>query len=258
MGTFCDHSPLAFLAGALYALCLPGNAVTLPFPLGLLGVALMLSRPTFLRIALFSLGYCCFAQYWIAHTLQEFGGIPFPWNVLLTGAYSLITLPQYFVFALALKLIQVLPHPFLATTPIPKKYPGIALALTFIEYYCPQQFPHHLGYHWLQIAPELGLAPIGGVPSFPSLVFGSPWDWLHWYRNRRIDLWCAGIRRPFRGPQRPGSSQSLQKRWADLVRTPGSSQYRQLYQNQFWPTHSKKLSRRSYPFPSALPSAPWI
>ena len=183
---------LPFTAGALYALCLPGNFVTLPFPLGILGVAIFLARPSLLRFALFSLGYCCFAQYWVAHTLQEFGGFPSFLSILLTAAYSLITLPQYLVFILLLKAIQKWMPPKITDTPINPSTKNVllALALTFIEYFCPQQFPHHLGYHWLQMAPQLGLAPLGGVPLFSFVSFWMALAMVQWFRVRQIDT-CA-------------------------------------------------------------------
>ena len=190
METFLRHYILTFIAGSMYALCLPGSVVTLPFPLGILGIALLLAHPTLLRIALFSLGYCCFAQYWVAHTLQEFGGIPFHWSILLTGAYSLITLPQYFVFVLLLRLLRPYPTPSWLQHPSRKNI-LIALTLTSIEYYCPQLFPHHFGYHWLQITPQLGLAPIGGVPLFSFFSFWIALGLIHWYRNRQADHWCT-------------------------------------------------------------------
>ena len=195
MAVFIDKLPsllLPFVAGALYALCLPGNFITLPFPLGILGVAVFLVRPSFLRFALFSLGYCCLAQYWVAHALQEFGGISSPWNILLTGIYSLITLPQYFVFILAIKAFQKYSFPNSFQNPSRNNILS-ALALTFIEYHCPQQFPHHLGYHWLQVAPWLGLAPIGGVPLFSFISFWVASGMVHWYKTRKIDRWCLGV-----------------------------------------------------------------
>ena len=178
---------LPFPAGAIYALCLPGNFVMLPFPLGILGVAIFLANPSFLRFALFSLGYCCFAQYWVAHALQEFGGIPSPWNIFLTGLYSLTTLPQYFVFMLGLKICKKYPLP-----PF-RKNVLVALFLTFVEYYCPQLFPHHLGYHWLQVAPWIGLAPMGGVPLFSFSSFWIALMVVQWYQSRQTDRWCLGF-----------------------------------------------------------------
>ena len=202
----------------MYALCLPGNIVTLPFPFGILGVAILLSRPTLLRTALFSLGYCSFAQYWVAHALQEFGGIPSPWSILLTGAYSLITLPQYFIFIFILNMSKSVPSPSWLHHPSRKNILA-ALVLTFIEYYCPQQFPHHFGYHWLQIAPQLGLAPIGGVTIFSFFSFWIALGIVYWYQNKKFEKWSLifttlfitlNIIIPLNPPQ--GPSQTLRAR----------------------------------------------
>ena len=165
----------AFGAGVLYALCLPGNLVTLPFPAGIIGVAILLAAPTLVRFALFSLGYCCFAQYWVAHALHEFGGIAYFWSLLLTGLYSLVTLPQYLVFILLLKICH--------KRTLPLGPPSLSQKKRFVRFVAdprriplpPTVFPitwdttgfkSPLGWDW---------PPSEAFPFSPLSVFGSPW-----------------------------------------------------------------------------------
>ena len=79
-------------------------------------------------------------------------------------AFALIVLPQYFLYALILHFINKKSSPLgirLLNNPTVK-----ALLLTLLESFTPQQFPAHLGHPWMQLAPNIGLAPYIGAFGF--------------------------------------------------------------------------------------------
>lgn len=165
---------LAFIGGCFYALGFPSEFVP-PLIVGpVFGLALLFhfididgtKALTFKRKALillgFSLGHALLGFYWIPHTLREFGGLEAPWNFVLGSAFSLIVLPQYWIFLIASHWFNRHLHaiaPWL-------RHIVLALVLTTLEFVVPQQFPAHPGHAWMQMAPYLGLAPIAGAPLF--------------------------------------------------------------------------------------------
>lgn len=166
---------MAIFAGCLYALGFPNQFIPVLivgpiFGLGLLFHLLDIDNSkkfkfidrAFILLA-FSVGYSSFGFYWIPHTLKEFGGLTAPWNYFLGTAFSLIIVPQYWIFLITLhwynKRARVIVMPWM-------KHIIFALILTTLEYVVPQQFPAHPGHSWMEMAPHLALAPIGGAPLF--------------------------------------------------------------------------------------------
>lgn len=112
----------------------------------------------------FALGLTFAGYYWIPYTMHEFGGIIPPFNYMLGTAFSLIVLPQYFIYAYIDHKRDQLKKVYwkeLFAQPAFK-----ALLLTLLETYTPQQFPAHLGHPWMQMAPYIGLAPFVGAIGF--------------------------------------------------------------------------------------------
>lgn len=173
---------MAIFAGCLYALGFPNEFIPVLvvgpiFGLGLLFHLLDIDHSKKIRfldrafiLLAFSLGYSSFGFYWIPHTLKEFGGLSAPWNYFLGTAFSLIIVPQYWIFLITLhwynkraRFLRI-PHPWL-------KHIVFALILTTLEYVVPQQFPAHPGHSWMGMAPHLSLAPIGGAPLFSFMSY---------------------------------------------------------------------------------------
>lgn len=106
----------------------------------------------------FSFGFYLLGFYWIPHTLMEFGGLTFPFNQILGLVFSLVIIPQVYIF-----------------TAIQRKYNNVVLlsiAYVILEEFVPQQFPAHLGHSFLSLAPEipLRLAPHFGAPVYSFLT----------------------------------------------------------------------------------------
>ena len=179
---------LPLLGGGLY-----GSVLVVDIPLGIVGMIFWLGRLSccshkeitlkseLLALALFSLGWCCLALPWIAHTLHELYGVPKPWNILLFGLCSLFMFPQYFLFILFYRLGKRW------TLNLSQKMVLTALGLTLFEWYGPQFFPFYLGHAWLHVAPYVGLAPVGGVPLYSFFSFLLLLMGLSWYRMKRIN-----------------------------------------------------------------------
>lgn len=125
-----------------------------------------------LIVICFCIGYNLLGYYWIPETLKEFGEIAFPFNWMLGVFFSLIICPHLLIFAIGhrfYKNLSVKTSIFVATAS--SRNIVYAFFLTLLEYCTPQQFPAHMGHSWLNIAPNLGLAPIFGAPFFSFLNF---------------------------------------------------------------------------------------
>lgn len=168
---------LAPLAGCLYALGFPNDFIP-PLIIGpIFGLAILFHlvdidgslklklSTKLLRLLAFSVGHALFGFYWIPHTLYEFGGLEAPWNYLLGSAFSLIVLPQYWIFLIGLHWLSKRGHSGLNLDPW-VRHMLFAVTLATLEFVVPQQFPAHPGHSWMEMAPHLGLAPIAGVPLF--------------------------------------------------------------------------------------------
>ena len=192
MYSFPKSAGLYFLGGILYALAFPTKMTSGFFPLSILGSIIFLSifkrhsfrlKLAFVLFLLFSLGFSLMGYHWIPYTLKEFGGITPPFNYALGILFSLIVLPQYLVFVLLYKIIQRI------FKILPKGHfnPGVALILTLLECFIPQQFTAHAGHPWLQAAPYLGLAPYFGSPLFSFATFWMALGIIDWYQSKKID-----------------------------------------------------------------------
>ena len=161
---------LCLLGGVGYAMGYPGVLFPQIFFFPIIGFAILefflrseegLKRK-FLLTLVFAMGLTFAGYYWIPYTMFEFGGIIPPFNYLLGAAFSLIVLPQYFIYVLVDNYRESkLPEYWkeLFAQPAFK-----ALLLALLETYVPQQFPAHLGHPWMQMAPFIGMAPyIGAV-----------------------------------------------------------------------------------------------
>lgn len=119
-----------------------------------------------LTLIAFSVGANLVAYYWIPFTLQEFGGLFFPFNYLLWMIFSLLIFPQYWLLLLLA---------FLGRTKWAKlkqwKLPLLLLALVLSEHFCPTLFPAHAGHPWMNLAPWIRLAPYGGLPFYSLLTY---------------------------------------------------------------------------------------
>ncbi len=105
----------------------------------------------------YSFGFYALGFYWIPHTLKEFGGLQFPLDQLLGLIFSLVIIPQIYIY-----------------TAIQRRFKSpalLAIAYVMLEEFIPQQFPAHLGHSFLSIVPQfpLKLAPIFGAPAYSFL-----------------------------------------------------------------------------------------
>ncbi|MDO9181996.1 MAG: apolipoprotein N-acyltransferase [Bacteriovorax sp.] len=106
----------------------------------------------------FSFGFYLLGFYWIPQTLNEFGEIPYPLNQILGIVFSLVIIPQVYLYTLIQRKIG---HPIL-----------LAIIYVILEEFIPQQFPAHIGHSFLSLTPyfPLRLAPIFGAPIYSFLT----------------------------------------------------------------------------------------
>ncbi len=150
---------VCLLGGMLYALGFPlfnGESV---FVAPILGFALFnwaldqesTLKKQFLLSLFYSLGFYLLGFYWIPYTLVEFGGLTFPLNHLLGLVFSLVIIPQVYLYVILKSKIK---HPLF-----------LAVGYVLLERFVPQQFPAHLGHSFLSLAPTIKLvfAPWAGA-----------------------------------------------------------------------------------------------
>ena len=186
---FKNYHPflLSLLGGALYASGFPlefGRSFFLGPMIGffLFNYALFQERqkegPNLQKqmlVALaFSLGFYLMGFYWIPHTLNEFGGLSFPINQLLGLIFSLVIIPQVYIYTAIQRKIA---HPAL-----------LAIIYVILEELTPQQFPAHLGHSFLSLAPQfpLRLAPIFGAPVYSFLTAFIGLSFLEHIKTKKI------------------------------------------------------------------------
>jgi apolipoprotein N-acyltransferase len=201
-----------FLAGMLYATAFPMTFAP-AFPLGsIIAVAILFYyfsfinekkervslRHDFLLLILFSLGYNLLGYYWIPETLREFGRIFFPFNYLLGTVFSLVILPHYLLFILLVKILynhrEKFSYLFNSTS---TRNLSLALALTLLELWTPQQFPAHLAHPFLHMAPYLGLAPILGSPIFSFMGYLAAFFLMTLVHDRKLEPFFPVVFIPF-------------------------------------------------------------
>ena len=141
----------------------------------------------------FCAGHCLSGYYWIPYTLNEFGSVPFPINTLLGLLFSLIIMPQLLVFILLIHMWSKLN--FKSSKLAGNIYSRnvlLALLFTLLDRFIPQQFPAHIGHTWLSLAPNLGLAPLFGVPLFSFMSYWFILSFTSLWRTKKIDFLAIG------------------------------------------------------------------
>jgi len=176
-----DNRMLSLLGGIFYASAFPMKNEIQFLPGTLIGFGLFYHcikselsasnenniKRSLMIVLSFSLGYYLLGYYWIPETLREFGNIPRPINYLLGLFFSIFIIPQYIAFA----LLYNLKSKFVFITNQTSKNILLAIVLTLLEYWFPQQFPAHLGHPAFSLRPFLGLVPIFGAPLFSFMGY---------------------------------------------------------------------------------------
>jgi len=164
---------ISFIAGTLYALAYPSFLGAGWFPLLFIALPLHLysmSRRTSLEnylfaITGFNLGLNLTGYYWIPHTLQEFGNLPYSVALVISLLFTFILQPHWWFYALWLKF-----RPQLNWQSSLGLFAS-AVILSLLERFIQQQFPSFVGAPWLHLAPYLGLAPVFGVIIFSFFTY---------------------------------------------------------------------------------------
>ena len=168
-----------FLLGIIYGWGFPNPytaSLFYPTSISLSGYFFLILRETsYKKNIYFTLSYLCginlMAFYWIAGTLESFGGIPYILGLLLNFCFSLIVAPYFYFFAIVLTYFNQ-PNRMIF---FQKKYSIFFLSALFVfaEYFIPYQFPTQIGHSWMFFEGQLPLAQFGGVPlySFISIFF---------------------------------------------------------------------------------------
>lgn len=189
---------LNFLAGAIYALGFPNwfNGGIWLFPtlattiLFYSFIKLPKPRAQVINLLVFSLSFNLIGYYWIPYTLTEFGALPYWLSLILSLFFTLIIIPQYWIYLAGKTLWNKSPWKEKSLPSSTLKILFLAFLLSTLEYFTPQQFPGHLGHNWLVLAPYLGLAPIGGVPLF-SLISYVLVFWIIEKINKQKPHWIS-------------------------------------------------------------------
>ncbi len=181
------------LAGACYALSFPfyGKLNLLPLVLisGIFYFKQFLSdkyslKKVIINTLIFCWAYNLIGYYWLTFTLQEFGGLFFPFNALLWQGFSLIIAPQFYIFAIVFYFINKYRSGYISS---PYFSTSLAFLWVIIEYFTPQQFPAHFGHPWLQIAPYLKLAHYFGAPIYGFITILLSLSVAKFHKYRRIE-----------------------------------------------------------------------
>jgi apolipoprotein N-acyltransferase len=150
----------------------------------------------------FSLGFYLLGFYWIPQTLKEFGDLNFPINQILGIIFSLVIIPQVYIYTAIQRKIS---HPAL-----------LAIIYVILEEFVPQQFPAHLGHSFLSLAPTfpLRLAPLFGAPVYSFLTVFIGLSVINHIRTKKIPVLSYSLfslmvllnfilPAPFKGPALP-------------------------------------------------------
>lgn len=186
---------ISLCAGSLYAHAYPSFLGAGWFPLLFIALPLHLyamSRSEtlknyFFSITGFNLGLNLTGYYWISHTLQEFGNLPYAVALLVSLIFTFILQPHWWFYALWLKFRPKVNW---------QSSLGIfssAVILCLLERIIQQQFPSFVGAPWLHLAPFLGLAPIFGIIIFSFFTYWISLESVEQIRIRqfRILPWAA-------------------------------------------------------------------
>ncbi|RLA63312.1 MAG: apolipoprotein N-acyltransferase [Epsilonproteobacteria bacterium] len=188
-----------FLGACIYAFGFPLTWSPKFFFTPMIGVAIYLGSLDFesnklgknlIKTIMFLLGIYAMGFYWIPYTIKEFGGIPFPINQLLGMFSSILLQPHYLSFVLLIYLFNKFnfhaPEIFKKNQSL--KNATLALILTLLEFYTPQQFPAYIGHAWIVLAPYLGLAKIFGQPIFSFFSFWIALVMVTYFKEKKFDI----------------------------------------------------------------------
>ncbi|MCP4912276.1 MAG: apolipoprotein N-acyltransferase [Oligoflexia bacterium] len=205
---------LPLLGGMLYALGFPTKSGFYFFLLPIIGMIFLLNalpisyggmedhklfkqsnwKKEIGSVLSFSLGYYLVGYYWIPYTLKEFGSIPLPFNFLLGLLFSLVIMPQHVAFALFYRFARKLNlKKSRWQGGVTSRNIVLALVITLLEYFVPQQFPAHLGHPWLQLRSHIGLAPFLGAPFFSFASYWLALSILSRLRAKKFDFFGIGF-----------------------------------------------------------------
>ncbi|MBL6991466.1 MAG: apolipoprotein N-acyltransferase [Bacteriovoracaceae bacterium] len=203
---------IPFIGGLLYGSGFPMPYSLIFFPGPILGTAVLfysfsfvhhnysqnmapapLRQDIFVFLA-FCFGYYCLGYYWIPQLMKVFGNIPIPLNYIVGLLFPFIIAPQYLLFLIIVRLFKRKKEVF---TWAQKFYENIsvqnfllAVLLTLLEYYTPQQFPAHIGHPFFLFVPYLGLAPIFGAPLFSFICFWVSLTIATFLKIKKIEVWA--------------------------------------------------------------------
>lgn len=124
----------------------------------------------------FSIGFYLLGFYWIPQTLKEFGGLFFPMNQILGIIFSLIIIPQVYIYTAIQRKIN---HPAL-----------LAITYVLLEEFVPQQFPAHLGHSFLSLTPyfPLRLTSLFGAPVYSFFTAYLALSLLNHFKTKKIPI----------------------------------------------------------------------
>jgi len=167
---------LLIFAGSLYAFGFPNiissSLLITPIISLTLFFGILFKEHRFKRLVLmtlvFSLGFNLTGYYWIANTIQEFGGIPYPLAILINALFSLIVMPYLWP---VVTMIYFLNKKRALIINSGLKTFSLAIIFTLFEYYTPQQFDSFLGNPWIVFSKYLSFASIGGVSIYSFFSF---------------------------------------------------------------------------------------
>lgn len=181
----------SFLGGVIYSLAWPTSLGKGILICAIPGMAMLLHQllkekrfwAKLRHMLSFCLPYSLIGFYWIPDTLAEFGQLPYVVALLLGAMFTFIAAPQLYVAILGIHFFQKLKQADAWTS----KYPGLfsalaAAALSFVEYFTPQQFPVLIGQPWARIGEYLGYANIGGLPIYSFFSFLLALELVNWKR----------------------------------------------------------------------------
>lgn len=179
------------LAGSLYALGFPNiiNSSLLVTPIVSLVILFNILfkekklKSLIGKALIFCLGFNLTGYYWIADTIQEFGGLPYPVALLVNTLFSIIVMPYLWpviilIFFLQKKKMLILNNGL--------KVFSVAILFTLVEFFTPQQFDSFLGSPWIIFSKYLGFASIAGVTIYSFFSFLVVFETMKFMKFRKV------------------------------------------------------------------------
>jgi len=166
---------LSILAGIIYASGYPNIFSYTLIITPILGLLILFHfilkaknlKERVLHLLCFNFAFNMAGFYWITSTLQEFGELPFILAGLISSLFTLVITPHLWFAIFLIHFLFGKAH----LDQEKAMEPGIhslllAIVLTTIEYFIPQQFDLMLGQPWIIIGEYLGFASIFGLPIY--------------------------------------------------------------------------------------------